>query len=114
MVRQESEIKGVILKVINYLQKKIELDYVILFGSYATGQAHEFSDIDLGVISKDFENMSFEDKANLFAQVKINCDLNVEIHPFSLSDFKEARPTNFLGFILRNGKFYLKGKKLVA
>ena len=36
----------------------IKVDRVILFGSYATGNAREGSDIDVAVISEDFKGMN--------------------------------------------------------
>lgn len=114
MVKNKDSLKQKILKVINYLENKIELDYVILFGSHVTGKIDKYSDIDLAIVSSDFEKKSLEEKASLFSEVKLKCDLDVEIHAFSTTDLEEARPTNFLGYILNNGKFYLKNKKLVA
>lgn len=40
------------------LQKRLPLEAVILFGSHARGDAFEWSDIDLAVISPAFEDMS--------------------------------------------------------
>ncbi len=114
MVKEQAELRNIILKVIKYLKKQIELDYVILFGSYAGGVPHEFSDIDLGVVSTDLDNKSLEEKAQLFSEIKLNCDIDVEVHFFSLKELDNARPTNFLGHILESGLIYVKDKELVA
>lgn len=114
MVKDENSLRKTVLKVIDYLKNKIELETIILFGSYANGAPHVLSDVDLAIISPDFESQTLEERAKLFSEVKLNCDLDVEIHLFSSQDLAEARPTNFLGYIVKNGKFYLKNKKLVA
>lgn len=100
--------------MINFLKNKIELDYVILFGSFLNESQNEYSDIDIAIISPDFGRKTIEEKASLASEIKLHCDIDVEIHPFSNKDFSEARPTNFLGYIIDNGKYYLKNKKLVA
>lgn len=41
------------------LSSKIQLDGILLFGSYAYGRPNKHSDIDLVVLSKDFAGMSF-------------------------------------------------------
>ncbi len=42
-------------RFIRRLQREIRLEGVILFGSWAKGDAYPTSDLDLAVISKDFE-----------------------------------------------------------
>ena len=46
-------------KIINSVRNALEIggihiDKIILFGSYARGNANEYSDIDIAVISDDF------------------------------------------------------------
>jgi len=114
MVKEQSELREIILKVIKYLKKQIEVDYVILFGSYASGVPHEYSDIDLGIVSPNLSAKSMEEKAKLFSEIKLNCDIDVEVHFFSLKELDNARSTNFLGHIIETGLFYVKDKELVA
>ncbi len=47
------ELDTIITDYVLRLKPKIKLEQVILFGSYAKGTAHNYSDIDLLVISKD-------------------------------------------------------------
>lgn len=114
MVRDEADLRKTILKVISFLEARIELNTVILFGSYADGQPHEFSDIDLAVISSDLNKKTMDEKAKLFSAVKIQCDADIELHLYGDDAISEARETNFLGYILRHGKYVMKDKKLVA
>ena len=44
-------IKKKLEEYINVLTKAISVDQMILFGSYAKGKAHEFSDIDIALTS---------------------------------------------------------------
>jgi len=57
------------------LQKKnIKVEKIILYGSYASNQAHFGSDIDLIVISESFKNM------DLFKRMEILTDAIYEVH----------------------------------
>ena len=46
----------------------VNVEKMILFGSYATGTYHEGSDIDLVVISKDFAGKGFWDRIHILAK----------------------------------------------
>ncbi len=61
--KQELE---VIKRFVNELKKVgIKIYKVILFGSRAYGNAHEFSDIDIGIVSEDFDKDPFLYKVKL-------------------------------------------------
>jgi len=49
-------------RMINKIKNRVRLQAVILFGSYARGTAHKFSDYDLVIIA-DFEEEYFERSA---------------------------------------------------
>lgn len=45
------ELRETLAKYLSSLEKKIQIDKALLFGSYAKGSANEWSDIDLLIIS---------------------------------------------------------------
>jgi uncharacterized protein len=56
--------KGAVLKTIDRFRaivesKKVKLDKIILFGSYANGTYKKSSDIDIILISDDFSSMDY-------------------------------------------------------
>lgn len=104
MVKTETEIKSIIEDSIEYLRKKIRIGSAYLFGSYAYGTAGSWSDIDLAVFSRDADKMKIEDKAKLATELKLRCHTDIELHLFPQSALKEARSTNFFGYILKTGK----------
>jgi predicted nucleotidyltransferase len=106
MAQIKSSVKNSIVKTIRYLQKQITITEVILFGSYAAGTQHKHSDI--AVISPDFENKDINFRAAISSKAKINGSIDVEIHPFTLKNLKNARPTNFIGHILKTGTIIFK------
>ena len=90
-------------KVYLFLQlvsKKINIVQAYLFGSSAKGKRHEWSDIDLAIISPDFTGDSFED-SKLFFPFILKVDRAIEVHPFHPDDFSPANP--FVKEILASG-----------
>ncbi|MDI6791399.1 MAG: nucleotidyltransferase domain-containing protein [bacterium] len=69
----------------------VRLEMVILFGSYATGKASKWSDIDVALVSKDFTGLRFYDRKKLNPSL-IKTDKRIEIHPFRPEDFNEKDP----------------------
>ncbi|MDH4027527.1 MAG: nucleotidyltransferase domain-containing protein [Nitrospirota bacterium] len=103
MAKTKTEIKNIIDDSIEYLKKKLRISSAYLFGSYAAGTATEWSDVDLAVFSPDADKMNIEDRARLSADLRLNCHTEVELHIFPNKALKEARQTNFCGYILKNG-----------
>ena len=77
-----------IQKYIKKISKFYKIDAIILFGSYAKGTEHEDSDIDIAIVSSDFNDI-FDDMAELIGMTwKI--DTRIEPHPIKKKDFDEA------------------------
>ncbi len=66
----------------------IKVERAVLFGSYVKGQAGEWSDIDIAVVSPDFSGIRFNDNRILMPFV-LKSDTRIEIHPFRPEDFTE-------------------------
>jgi predicted nucleotidyltransferase len=66
-----------IQQIIAFLKQQLEkkglrVDRVVLFGSYAHGEPHKDSDLDIAVISPDFEKMGLYERACALTDVEIN------------------------------------------
>lgn len=72
-----------------------------LFGSYATGTANEWSDIDVALLTNRFIGDAFDFKF-LLMQIARKINYNIEPHPFLVSDFKKSNP--FAVEIIETGK----------
>jgi len=64
--------KRAVLEIISAFRNAIEsrgirADKLILFGSYATGQYREDSDIDVVVISRDFKKKSYWERIDILS-----------------------------------------------
>lgn len=103
MVKTKAELDGIIKDALAALSKEINVDGAFLFGSYATGNPHEDSDIDIAVFSNSVDGWPLEKKFRLCSKVK---DINpyIELHIYPVKSLEEARPTNFYGHIIETGK----------
>jgi len=72
---------------------------VILFGSYAAGQPHEESDIDLAVWDKRFVGLGTVDIVPILSIISKYPQL--ELHPFHTDETEDDNP--FIGEITRLG-----------
>jgi predicted nucleotidyltransferase len=78
----------IIKKFINALKREgINIDRVVLFGSYASGNARPESDIDIAIISKDFGNDRVEEGMTLF-RIAGKIDARLEPVPFSKTTYE--------------------------
>ena len=113
MVKTTTHTEEIIRRAVTLLRRKVRVSRVILFGSHARGRADEWSDVDLAVISPDFTQMPYPQLINLLVEVTLAVDPSLELHAFTPKDIKEARPTNFLGHIIAEGKVVYKGGKFL-
>lgn len=68
-----------------------QIQDAILFGSYAKGNANQWSDIDLALVSNEFEGVRFTDK-NKIRKITISISSDLEILPFNPKDFTRQDP----------------------
>lgn len=81
------EILNSINEFIEEIKKQYNITAIILFGSYAKGTENEDSDIDIAIISDDFEDI-YECMANLMGMTW-DIDARIEPHPIKKKDFEE-------------------------
>lgn len=81
------EILNSINEFIREIKKHYNITAIILFGSYAKGTENEDSDIDIAIISDDFEDI-YECMANLMGMTW-DIDARIEPHPIKKKDFEE-------------------------
>ena len=101
------EIKNQILEAL----EPLDLEEVILFGSYAYGTPDKYSDIDLYIVTKDnFLPTSFQEKNNIYLKYasrlyelekKVSIDLIVHTKPMK-QKFIELN-SSFCKKLLRDG-----------
>ena len=94
----------IIMKIVQEYVKEVCKNYkteaIILFGSYAKGCEHEDSDIDIAVITNDFNDL-FDEQLNL-KKLRWGIDLRIEPHIISIEDYKNVS-TPFIEEIINTG-----------
>lgn len=82
-------------------QSGMDVSEAYLFGSVVKGLADKDSDIDLAVVSKDFQGILYYDMQKI-SKHRRKVDLRLEIHPFSLQEV-EQDPSQFFLKIKQDG-----------
>lgn len=94
-----------IMNIVQQYVKKVcenyKIETIILFGSYAKGTEHEDSDIDIAIITDDFNNDIFDEELN-FKKLRWEIDLRIEPHLIRIKDYKNAE-TPFIKEVIDTG-----------
>jgi predicted nucleotidyltransferase len=84
-----SEIKAIVLQYVAELQKKgIQVDKIVLFGSYAKGAATISSDIDLVVISSDLAKWAPITRLQMLSQATWHIDAPLEVFGYTPEEIR--------------------------
>lgn len=94
-------IQRVIEDYITKLSKEIPIEKVILFGSYAKGTTHKYSDVDIAVFSDYFKNMSRIEGIQFLLLNAMDYDIDLEPQPFSMDEYEH--PVGLVNEILTTG-----------
>ena len=78
MVRTQDELNEIIKQYIEIVTKCFYVKKIILFGSYAHGKPHKDSDIDLAVVSPDFEYIPYEMSGKILFRLARFVDTSIE------------------------------------
>lgn len=82
------EITSIILRFVEVLNSKgIRVDKAVLYGSYASGNVHTGSDLDLAIISPDFGKNRFEE-GKMLLQIAWRIDPRLEPIPISSESYQ--------------------------
>ena len=103
MAKKHTTIDMTIKKYIEALEQKVRVSKVVLYGSWAKGQPHEYSDIDLAIFSPDFgKSKLFE--LQLLSKLSWEVDESIEAIPYSIDKLTNPEPSSFVYEILKTGK----------
>jgi predicted nucleotidyltransferase len=88
-------------KYVEELEKnRIPIRQAVLFGSYAAGGSHEWSDIDIALVSDVFEGIRIRDR-NKIRKITLDISSDLSPLPFRPEDFTLEDP--FVREILEHG-----------
>lgn len=90
----------IVSKFAHIVSREINVNKVILYGSYSKGNPNNDSDIDVAVISPDFTGDRLEDQFRLM-KFRRKIDLRIEPMPFRPEEFIPEDP--FVKEIIETG-----------
>jgi len=106
MALQENQLDSIVRGFIARIEEEIPVKEVILFGSYAEGRPNEYSDIDLAIVSRSFENKPAIENLKYLLRVAASYNPMIEALPFTESEYADPDSRGLLASILKRGKKY--------
>lgn len=94
-------IMDVIQKYAQKICENYKIEAIILFGSYAKGTNNESSDIDIAIITDDFENDIIDEELKLM-KLRRKIDTRIEPHLIRVEDYRKVS-TPFIKEIIDTG-----------
>ena len=85
----------------------IKTDKIILFGSYAKGVANKYSDIDLIIVSRDFDGMSFMHRCDVLGKAIAEIMEPIEPLAYTPEELKKLSPANIVTMVLNKSEYML-------
>jgi len=92
MVEISPEVKALVYKYIQALEKSdFHIQKAILFGSHVFQNYDEWSDIDIAIISDDFEGVRLKDKEKI-RKITLSVSPMLSPLPFNTENFSDDDP----------------------
>jgi hypothetical protein len=104
MVSAPDQVEQIVNELVRTLEPDIRVERVILYGSYAHNRANEWSDIDVAVLSDDFQWMTEIERVQFLAGKTIRCDSRIVPIAYTPAQFDNAQPHQFAAEIRRSGR----------
>jgi len=105
MAKKSNKNLEIIKRFLIKVREEIDIDKVILFGSFARGRQKRWSDIDLALISDDFKGIDNFERLVMLGKLAWYADATeIEALGYTKDEYKNATKLDFLGEIKRTGK----------
>jgi predicted nucleotidyltransferase len=104
MLKTKATIKEIGKEIVDFLSRYINVDRLILFGSYNEGNPRKDSDFDIAVVSENLEKMNILDKIDLFSKTSLMIDSRIELKGFSKKEFLNTEKGSILDEIKKKGR----------
>jgi len=98
------EIKSIVEEYKRFLLTRgVTVESVILYGSFAEGRQREDSDIDLVVVSGDFQKMNLRERLELLGIAAVRIRKPIEANGYTPAEIAHAPKISFLREIITHG-----------
>ncbi|MDR2232631.1 MAG: nucleotidyltransferase domain-containing protein [Tannerella sp.] len=95
----QTDALNIVKRYAEIVRNTFDCQKIILFGSYAKGNARKDSDIDIAIVFSDFDNRM--DRQVELMKLTRQIDTRIEPHPFREIDFVYSNP--FVNEIVKHG-----------
>ena len=103
MAEIPDDIKAALSDYVTRLSQEIQVRAAVLFGSYATGNWHENSDIDIAIFSDDFSDMDRVEAITFLLSRAMPYNLDIQPIAYDEQDLAHEDDNPFLHEILTTG-----------
>lgn len=101
MAAIEDSVRRTLERYRREVEREARVERMVLFGSHVRGTGDEWSDIDVAVVSPDFEDVG---KAiSVLARARVRVDPAIAPLAFTPKQWDEAGPTSIVAEIKRHG-----------
>jgi predicted nucleotidyltransferase len=104
MALSEDQVVEIINGFIEELRREIPVKEFLLFGPYARGDAKDYSDIDLAVISDWFEGRPKIENMQYLSRIAAAYNSLIEALPFTEEEYRNLDKRSFLASIVKTGR----------
>lgn len=98
------ETKDKIEKYIEILRRQLNVELVIIFGSYLTERFSDESDIDILVAAVEFSTMSKLEAYKMLSKPIWELKLNIDPIPATVEEISDFPKASFLSEVMSSGK----------
>jgi stress-induced morphogen len=111
MVTAATDVDATISDLIARLERNgIRVEAAILYGSHASGNPHEWSDIDVAIVSPDFEGMPLWERQRIVSRATLGRHPDLAPIAYPCSEYRNPGPHSFLGEIIRTGRIVYQAR----
>jgi predicted nucleotidyltransferase len=104
MVTTATDLDRIISEFVALLSKAVRVEAIILYGSYVNGAPDEWSDIDIAVVSPDFEGVPMWRRQEIIASLTLDRDRRLAPIGYPSSEYHAPGRHSFLREIIRTGR----------
>lgn len=95
MVKNRDEVEAIVRAYVKEVEKDYRVTQAILFGSYASGTATEWSDIDLAIVSPDFRGKPEMEILQHLSRKTLNVSSLLEVVAFTPEELESPDHRTF-------------------
>ena len=104
MALRSDEVSTAVTECIQLLERGLRIETVILYGSCSRNEQHDGSDIDIAVVSPDFEGMPAGLRQVELAKLLLKANPWISAIGYPSSSYHNPGSHSFLGEIIRTGR----------